>query len=618
MTTLQELSFPPEYFCDEIRDGFFVSETMKRLWATQLVVLGEIDKICKRHDIKWYAESGTMLGAVRHKGYIPWDDDLDISMFRDDYREFLTYARKELPEGYRILSSEDDEFENPFGRIVNCDAISFFPEHLQKFFGCQFVVGVDIFPLDRVYKDIKKEEERMLRGSIILNVICGIRDETMSDEEISEKIEQIEKENNVKIRKDETLRDLLKLFERIAQENNNGEADEVAIMSAWIGLGRLLYFKSYFDEWTELPFEVTKLRAPAQYHRVLKACYGDYMKAVKGSAGHDYPVYRGQEELYRNTKGNDPGRFYFKKDSFSPKTEKQGLLSQQKEMLKGMQSIHERIQDILVLNGTEQAAVFLQSCQSAAMAIGSILEGKYGMGNMAVKALEDYCETVYEASVNWDEDSKKHLDESLNIAENKIEMLIGSEPKEVVFLLCKASWWDSIKDVYEKYSSNEKYRVRVIPTLYSYLGNTGDILGAKTDIDEFRKIPEIGDKITNLADYDFEKMHPDVIVFQFPYDDCSRAMAIPKEVYSDRLSGYTDDLVFVPYLEPDPPESEDDVVYAVMQELVEQPAVFNADRILVGDEKLRRYYVKKLVEMTDESLREYWNDRVISKSDFQN
>ena len=96
MSSLQELMFPLEYYSDEIREGFFVSETMKRYWAAQLVVLSDIDTICKRHDINWYADSGTMLGAVRHKGYIPWDDDLDIGMFREDYKRFLTYARKEL------------------------------------------------------------------------------------------------------------------------------------------------------------------------------------------------------------------------------------------------------------------------------------------------------------------------------------------------------------------------------------------------------------------------------------------------------------------------------------------------------------------------------------------
>nr|MCR4758159.1 LicD family protein [Butyrivibrio sp.] len=93
MVELDKLTFSEEWFKDEAREGFFVPEMMKRFWAAQLVVLSEIDKICKRHDIKWYADMGTLIGTIRHKGYIPWDDDFDISMLRDDWERFFKYAR---------------------------------------------------------------------------------------------------------------------------------------------------------------------------------------------------------------------------------------------------------------------------------------------------------------------------------------------------------------------------------------------------------------------------------------------------------------------------------------------------------------------------------------------
>ena len=69
------MEFSKEYFWDEVRDGFYVSGIMKRSLAAQMEVLGEIDKVCKRHNIRWFADCGTLLGAVRHGGVIPWDDE---------------------------------------------------------------------------------------------------------------------------------------------------------------------------------------------------------------------------------------------------------------------------------------------------------------------------------------------------------------------------------------------------------------------------------------------------------------------------------------------------------------------------------------------------------------
>ena len=146
------------FFSDEVRDGFYLSEMMKRFWGAQMVVLREIEKICERHSIKYFADMGTLLGAVRHKGFIPWDDDLDISMLRDDWESFFKYAKDELPEGYIVFSAESNqEYGLALGRIVNGGTINTEKSHLEKFCGCPYVAGVDVFPLDQLYNDEKKE-----------------------------------------------------------------------------------------------------------------------------------------------------------------------------------------------------------------------------------------------------------------------------------------------------------------------------------------------------------------------------------------------------------------------------------------------------------------------------
>ena len=74
------MQFPDSFFEDEVRNGFFVPSLMKRAWAAQLEVLEEIKRICAKYQIHWFADRGSLLGAVRHGGYISLDHDLDIFM----------------------------------------------------------------------------------------------------------------------------------------------------------------------------------------------------------------------------------------------------------------------------------------------------------------------------------------------------------------------------------------------------------------------------------------------------------------------------------------------------------------------------------------------------------
>ena len=83
------LELDDNYFKEEERCGFKISSMMKRVWAVEMDVLTEIDRICKEYGLTYYAAFGTMLGAVRHKGFVPWDDDIDIYMLRPDYQVLM-------------------------------------------------------------------------------------------------------------------------------------------------------------------------------------------------------------------------------------------------------------------------------------------------------------------------------------------------------------------------------------------------------------------------------------------------------------------------------------------------------------------------------------------------
>ena len=92
--------FTHDFFNPEIREGFEISAMMKRAWAAQMEVLQVVADICARNGLQYFADWGTLLGAVRHQGFIPWDDDIDICLKREDYNRLISILPKQLPHGF--------------------------------------------------------------------------------------------------------------------------------------------------------------------------------------------------------------------------------------------------------------------------------------------------------------------------------------------------------------------------------------------------------------------------------------------------------------------------------------------------------------------------------------
>jgi len=122
---------------------------LRRLQLIQLEMLCDIVKICNNHHIKYFLIGGTLLGAVRHKGFIPWDDDIDIGMFREDYQRFLEVCRASLPDKYLLQNKESDcRIPVSFSKIRKKGTL-FFEEGLSKS-DIHKGIFIDIFPLDYV------------------------------------------------------------------------------------------------------------------------------------------------------------------------------------------------------------------------------------------------------------------------------------------------------------------------------------------------------------------------------------------------------------------------------------------------------------------------------------
>lgn len=126
-----------------------------------LDILIEVDRVCRENDIRYVLDSGTLLGAVRHKGFIPWDDDIDIAMLREDYEKFCKIANYELKKPYYFECEKDNgEFPNIFGKCFDLDTK--YVEKKSKHLKFPHSIWLDIFPVDNILPERKKVQCRLV------------------------------------------------------------------------------------------------------------------------------------------------------------------------------------------------------------------------------------------------------------------------------------------------------------------------------------------------------------------------------------------------------------------------------------------------------------------------
>ena len=105
-----KLQIAPSFFLEEERDGYVVSAGMKQIWAVELDLLAEFARVCAENGLKWFVHAGTMLGAVRHQGFIPWDDDIDVVMPREDYDRLCKLAPTAFSHPYFFQCEDTDRY----------------------------------------------------------------------------------------------------------------------------------------------------------------------------------------------------------------------------------------------------------------------------------------------------------------------------------------------------------------------------------------------------------------------------------------------------------------------------------------------------------------------------
>lgn len=254
-----------------------------------LEMIKDIDDVCKKNNIDYSLAYGSVLGAVRHKGFIPWDDDLDIMMKYDDYLKFIECCKKELDKNKYFVQNDNTEpnFYLRFTKIRNIQTVLI--ENSNKNENITFGVYIDVFPLvgcpnnkfkrkiQNVYRAFAMSVDRSVINNKILYFIFSIIKSIFGKKII--------------------LKHTYKKCVKLDCENSN------YLCCIFDGDG---YYKNIVEKKDVFPtirvdFEDVKLPIPNNYHKYLTSIYGDYMKIPT----EEEKIKSTHQPYYINLKGSD-------------------------------------------------------------------------------------------------------------------------------------------------------------------------------------------------------------------------------------------------------------------------------------------------------------------------
>lgn len=245
--------------------------TLRKVQLRLVDMMVEIDKICRKHNIQYWITFGTLLGAVRHGGFIPWDDDLDIGMLSDDLKRFIEIAPKELPENLFLQTNETDpSFRRPIVRVRLKNSLFITPN---EDFTRDYNKGLYIDLFEAIpYPQVNPAFQRFLfKWYIKTNSFFYFRQHVTLKNHIATITFPI-------INLGCTI---IWFILNLGPKNNVGYKKQLNDVGT-------VYTKDMVFPLTDIQFEDHTFLGPADPDRCLKASYGDYMKIPPKDKRHSH------------------------------------------------------------------------------------------------------------------------------------------------------------------------------------------------------------------------------------------------------------------------------------------------------------------------------------------
>ena len=248
------------------------SEELRKIQLSSLDALKELKRICDKHGLKYYLVAGTLLGAVRHGGFIPWDDDVDVAMPRADYNKLERIAKRELADGFFYQTERTDKHSPFFFAKLRRNGTDV-REHLVKDVEMHNGCYADVFPLDYCPSS-EKRARRFFKLIALFNsaMLAKVSDEFVCGYE--------KKSARLLFSVVKILPRWMLIFLRNAVRiyyTATPGKKLVCTVSGSYGYPRETYLAEWFDKSTKLDFEDDSFSVPEEYDKALTHMYGDYM-----------------------------------------------------------------------------------------------------------------------------------------------------------------------------------------------------------------------------------------------------------------------------------------------------------------------------------------------------
>ena len=265
----------------ETRRGYVISPEMKKVWAVQMKLIAKLFEVCEKYNLRVWAEGGTLLGTIREKGYIPWDDDIDMAMLRPDYDKLQEVAEKEFTKPYFVQTGYTDKYANGMMKIRIDGTTAILDKKIYSY--SHHGIFIDIFPYDAVPDDRAELEKMMVKAKSIIRPLKSYYFGSYSPFHPHKLLRTLKGAYLVKTKGGKELyQEYEDLFRKYKIEDNK----ELSCHAWRYDFKHYLRNKHCYDSTLWMPFEDIMMPVPSGYHEILTTQYGDYMKPVKAPTFH--------------------------------------------------------------------------------------------------------------------------------------------------------------------------------------------------------------------------------------------------------------------------------------------------------------------------------------------